>query len=64
LSVSKSTVITMKLKNSIGIFLMATLTANVKAPKNQQMIYYLKLSGATPNTAEPIFDLEKVNINY
>jgi len=54
----------MKLKNSIGIFLMATLTANVKAPKNQQMIYYLKLSGATPNTAEPIFDLEKVNINY
>lgn len=54
----------MKLKTSIGIFLIATLTANVKAPKNQQMIYYLKLSGAIPNTAEPIFDLEKVNINY
>ena len=54
----------MKLKTSIGIFLMATLTANVKTPKNQQIIYYLKLNGAIPNTADPIFDLEKVNINY
>jgi hypothetical protein len=54
----------MKLKTSIGIFFMATLIANVKTPKNQQIIYYLKLSGAIPNTAEPIFVFEKLNINY
>lgn len=54
----------MKFKFSRGIFLIAILTANVETPKNQQMIYQEKLRGATPNTADPIFVLEKVNMNY